>query len=216
MNAVLLVVRDAGQAANWHAELSEAGRWKMLPPARSFAEARQAITRHQPALLVSDLQLPDGVLADTVRGLRASPPRQSHVRVLALTGNAPNNLLLDALQAGADNMFETTQAAPGTLARHVAETLTGGANIAPWIAHHLMAHFDVQALEPKAQSVPTLVSPLSLTAEDRQLLRQLSSGHCLNALATHAGVAAGELASQVGCIYRKMQWELRAGNLQLA
>ena len=213
MKSVLLALNDSPQASAWHDELRDAG-WTVQGQSPSFLETRRHLARRMPAVLVTDLRLQDGTVIDLIRTLCAGPwaPR---VQVLVLAAVEADPLLLDALQAGADNFFMVPGAQPGALAAQVRDTLGGGAAIAPWIARRLLAHFAVSDREPPRRAVEDLSNPLALTAGECTLLRRLSIGEQLADLARHEGVGPRELTAQVRTIYRKMQWALRAGDLRL-
>lgn len=217
MSTLLLALRDADQARAWRAELDADGRFDTLPLAHSFAEVRLALIRHRPTLLVSDLSLFDGRLADFVRVLR-NGGRHQVLPVLAVAQAEDDTELLEALQAGADSLFIARGAARGALPAHAADTLAGGADIAPWIARRLLDHFGpgVPVRPARAAAVEEMANPLALTGRERQLLRQLSAGLMLNDVAAVEGVMPRDLTALVRAIYRKMQWALRAGSLQLA
>ena len=221
MNTVLLAVQDPALATTFHAALQATGAWQVPAPVHSVADARAALIRHAPQLLVVDLRLKDGLAASLIRLLRLRQPvSQGHApaQVLVLATNDADPLLLDALQAGADNFFVTTGTAPEALAVHVRETLAGGADIAPWIARRLLDHFGAAAAgTPGAASryVEDMFNPLALTAAERTLLRQLSIGDRLADVAGRQGMGPRDLMARVRDIYRKMQWALHAGNLKL-
>lgn len=214
---VLLAGRDARRTAGWHEELRTAGGWQVMPHVHSFAQARVLLHRHDPALLITDLRLADGPAVDMVRVLRSgTSPLGTQVLVVA---HGQDPLLLDALQAGADNFHDLDDAKAPGLAEQALDTLSGGAEIAPWIARRLLDHFGVEAqaaARPHVASPDALAGPLELTAAERQLLRQLSIGQRIGDVARLIGLAPRDLAAHVRTIYRKMQWGLRAGDLSLA
>lgn len=214
MKSVLLAVNDISQASAWQDELRAAG-WTVQGQARSFLEARRHLTRQVPTVLVTDLRLQDGSVIDLIRALCAGP-RAPRVQVLVLSPTEGDPLLLDALQAGADNFFMVPDAQPGALAAHVLTTLGEGAAIVPWIARRLLSHFATGGREPVRRAVEDLSNPLALTAAECTLLRRLSVGERLADLARHEGVGPRELTARVRTIYRKMQWALRAGDLRLS
>ena len=214
MNTVLMASHDAEQLSAWSEALQRENRWTLLPDAQSLAELRQRLTSHQPALLVCDLVLADGPLADLIRVLR-NGGRHQDLRVLAVTRHAQDPQLLSALQAGADSFFVSEGARAQDLAARVADTLAGGADIAPWIARCLLEHFGQEAMEPPRSQVEVLSNPLALVPLEQKLLRQLSAGLRLNDVAAVEGVLPRELTTLVRGIYRKMQWTLRAGDLSL-
>lgn len=213
MNTILLATRDPALAATCQAALQTAGAWQVLPPVHCLADARAALVRQAPALLVTDMQLRDGQAISLVRTLRL---RQARTQVLVLATDEADPRLLDALQAGADNFWLVRPEASETLAVHARETLAGGADIAPWIARRLLDHFGQPARDAQGRNVEDLTNPLALTSAERLLLRQLSLGERLADVASRQGVGPREITAKVRDIYRKMQWTLHAGNLSLA
>ena len=218
MQSLLLATHDRNQAAVWHAALSATGLWNLHDPVHSFAEVRRSIVLRSTALLVTDVRLRDGTVADMVRVLR---PVQGEARaqVLVLCETESEPLLLEALQAGASNFFVSVGAQPGALATRVRDTLAGATDIAPWIARRLLDHFGAGAgtgsHAVRRHAVEDMSNPLALTAAERMLLRQLTVGERLVDVACHAGVRPPEIFERLRSIYRKMQWTLRAGDLQL-
>ena len=226
MQSLLLATHDRRQAAAWHDALSATGLWNLHDPVHSFAEVRRSMVLRSTALLVTDLCLRDGTVVDMVRVLRPAHG-MARAQVLLLCAHESEPLLLEALQAGADNFFVTggapPDAQPDALATRVRDTLAGDSDIAPWIARRLLDHFGTspgagsgsgsQAM--RRHTVEDLSNPLALTAAERMLLRQLAVGERLVDLARHEGVCPPEIFARLRGIYRKMQWGLRAGDLQL-
>jgi DNA-binding NarL/FixJ family response regulator len=216
MNTVLLAVQDSALAATLHDSLQATGEWQVLAPVHSVADTRAALIRHAPDLLVADLRLSDGKAIGLIRLMALRQPvGRARAQVLVLAARETDPLLLDALEAGADNFFMTAGAAPGALAQHVRDTLAGGADIAPWIARRLLDHFGVGTRALQAGHVEDMNNPLALTGSESMLLRQLSLGERLADVARRQGVLPRELTARVRDIYRKMQWTLHAGDLRL-
>ena len=214
MTTVLIAVHDPARAKLWHQELHDRGPWTVMRPAHSLAEARRRFASTPPSLLVADLQLEDGSLLELIESLPHGSPA-SRPQVLALVRDEADPLLLDALQAGADNFFMTARARPGRLAAHVRATLAGSADIAPWIARHLLDFFGFSNRHANMDAVEDLINPLALTRWECALLRQLSAGAQMLELAQEEGMDQRELAARVRAIHRKKQWAQRAGNLSL-
>jgi DNA-binding NarL/FixJ family response regulator len=215
MTLLMIASADADRAAQWRDALSQAGHWTVAPPVASLFELRQALVRQSPALLLADLALHDGPLAGLLRVLRTGGRHQA-LPVLAVSPTEQNPALLDALQAGADSFLVNRGLTAPALAAAVADTLAGGADIGPWVAQQLLAHFGPDVPGHAAARVEELVNPLALTAPEQQLLRHLVGGLRLNDVAAVEGVPARALTARVRGIYRKMQWALRAGDLTLA
>jgi DNA-binding NarL/FixJ family response regulator len=117
MKSILLAVNDTPQAWAWQDELCAAG-WAVQGPVCSFVEARRQLARQVPVMLVTDLRLLDGSVIELIQTLCAGP-RSQRVQVVVLATIEADPLLLDALQAGADNFFMVPGAQPGALAAQV-------------------------------------------------------------------------------------------------
>lgn len=214
MNSVLLAIHNPALAERWCGLLRGSGQWRVLAPVRSVGTARRSLAQLQPALLVCDLRLVDGTVVDVVRTLR-SGRQPADTQVLVQTYCGDDDLLLQALQAGADNFVNAETDSPAEWLQHATDTVSGGADIAPWIAHRLLEHFGARPVGQRRCVIEDLANPLTLTDTERLLLLKLSDGYRLAELARVEGVRPRELTGQVREIYRKMQWQLRAGGLAL-
>jgi DNA-binding NarL/FixJ family response regulator len=214
--SVLMAVHDGAQAQRWAQALRDTRQWQVLDPAFSFAKACQALEQHRPDLLVTELRLRGGTALDLVRLLR-SGLRPLTTQFLVIVRESDDALLLDALQEGADTFVSAESLTGATLAQHARDTLDGGAEIVPWIARRLLEHFGFSfSSAPKLrQKVEDLTNPLLLTETERQLLYKLSAGYAIAEVARSEGVRPRELTGRVRAIYRKMQWQIRAGDLSL-
>ena len=213
MKTVLLAGHAPAQNLAWVQELQTSGDWQILGPVQSFGAARVQLQRHHPDLLIAELRLVDGTVLDMIRLLRVGL-HDLRTQVLVVAQGEGDLLLLDALQEGADNFYDTADPKADPLAVHARDTMAGGADIAPWIARRLLDHFE-RRREVAASAMDELISPLALGAEEVLLLRLLACGRRLNDIAKHEGVSPRVLSARVRAIYRKMQWDLRAGDLSL-
>lgn len=216
MKTVLMAGHAPAQTRAWCEELLAAGQWDVMEPVHSFAQARVLLHRHNPDLLIAELRLPDGTVLDMIRVLRLCLG-YLRAQILVVARGEGDPLLMDALQEGADSFYDPSDAKADPLADHARDTLTGGADIAPWIARHLLNHFDsrLSATSLVKNPIDELTSPLALTPDERFLLRQLAIGRRLSEVARYEKVGPRVLSAKVRAIYRKMQWDLRAGNLTL-
>ncbi|MDT7834364.1 hypothetical protein [Aquabacterium sp. OR-4] len=209
----MLATRDGHTGARWAAALDGAGPWRVLMPVHSLAETRLMLGRTPPTLLLIEPALVDGPVHELLRTLQLRTPAE-RILTLVVTEHEDDTRLLDLLQAGADSILARPFDAQ-LLAGAVHDALAGGADIAPWVARRLLEHFGVGQPALASQRVEELSNPLALTADEGQLLRRLALGYRLGELAREADVSARELTACVRRIYRKMQWTLRAGDLQL-
>lgn len=213
MKTVLLAGHAPAQNQAWSDELKATGEWQVLGPVQSFGAARVLMRRHHPDLLIAELRLVDGTALDTVRLLRGGL-HEAPTQMLVVAEGEGDLLLLDVLQEGADNFYDPTDRSAEPLATHARDTLAGGADIAPWIARRLLEHFQ-QRRTVAVSAFDEMVSPLALSADEVLLLRLLASGRRLAEVARYENVAPRVLSARVRMIYRKMQWDLRAGDLSL-
>jgi DNA-binding NarL/FixJ family response regulator len=213
MKTVLLAGHAPAQNQAWIQELQASGDWRILGPVQSFGAARVLLQRHQPDLLIAELRLIDGTALDMIRLLRVRL-HDTSTQVLVVARGEGDLLLLDALQEGADSFYDAADPKADPLAVHANDTLAGGADIAPWIARRLLDHFE-RRREVASSAVDELISPLALSADEVLLLRLLARGRRLGDIAKSDRVAPRVLSARVRAIYRKMQWDLRAGDLSL-
>jgi DNA-binding NarL/FixJ family response regulator len=219
MISVLLAVRESPQVASWYQALCATRLWQVHNPLHSFDDARQCLALYKPDILITDLRLVDGTVGDALRRLHFSDGRHNTrpcEHVLVLSASETNPLLMDALQAGADNFFLTSGTTPQDLVAHVHATLAGGTDIAPWIARRLLDHFGPPVQAARGQPVEDIINPLGLTPCERTLLQRLAVGERLADVAAGLAVPARQLTDQARAIYRKVQWAKRASDLQLS
>jgi DNA-binding NarL/FixJ family response regulator len=213
LKSVLIAGWDPRRSAGWKRALNAAGGWKVRTPARSMSELQSRALKRPPDLVITDLHMPDGPATDLIRALRCGV-RPLSMPILVVT-RKQDPLLLDALQEGADGVVDLSEPNGITLAEHARNVMNSGADIAPWIARRLLDHFGMKLEHAHRQSVETAINPLELTEAERNLLRHISIGRRMLEAEQEAGMAASDGTTQVRAIYRKMQWSLRAGDLQL-
>ena len=215
MVTFLLALHESRQGQAWLDTLSGQGLWDVQGPAHSLSEAGRLAAAHPPSLLVADLRLRDGHLIDLLRQLR-SGRKGPALPVLALVDDPADPLLLDLLQAGANSFFMTASACPGALADQALGVLAGEAHVPRSMAQGLLDYFKARGTGYAQATLEELSNPLSLDDAEWALLCQLAVGEPLGGLARRAGQAPGQLMARLRGIGRKMQWDQRAGNLQLA
>ena len=214
MNSVLIATGDAEQALAWAQVLRDTGQWHVLDAAHNFGRACRALEQHRPDLLAADLRLPGGHALDLVRLLRTGL-RPMATQILIVVRESDDARLLDALQEGADNFVSAETVTPQSLPQHACDTLAGGAELAPAIAQRLLDHFGLGEMPKGRPRVEDLTNPLLLTDIEHRLLCQLSAGWRVADVARVEGVRPRDLMARLRAIYRKVQWEMRAGDLTL-
>ena len=215
MLTLLLALHESRQGRAWRDALSGRGPWAVHGPAHSLVEAGRLAHAHKPHLLVADLRMRDGILIDLMRQLRSGRQGQA-LPVLVLVDNPADRQLLDLLQGGTDSFIMTATASPGALADQARGVLAGEAHVPAPMAQSLLNHFKARGKGYAQSSLEELSNPLSLDDAEWALLCQLAVGERLSDMARRAGQAPHQLMARLRAICRKMQWDQRAGNLQLA
>jgi len=170
--------------------------------AGNVAQAREAIARETPDLLIADLLQPGGNLMALLQGLRGGTS-DAGPQVLVLCASVDDPRLIEAIRHGADGYFMPGR--PESLIAIIEQVLRGESTMTPQIARVLMAHFDSHAA----------ASPLRLAEPDRRLLQWTAEGFLVAEVARGLLLDVREVALRMRRIYRKLQFDVRAQRLAL-
>lgn len=211
MSRIVLVVREPAQALAWRDVLA-AGCHEVVAVTNAARSARALLTQHQPQLVLCDMRLLDGTALAMIQWLATLPQRPLMVAVVDHDQDA---LMVEALRAGADNLI-VRDAHPSVLLQIIEQTLRGETALSTPLAHALLDHFE-RARMPRrhALSIGDEQSPLQLEPAQRDLLMRLAAGYRLDQVAAACRVSAGEVGRRLRAIVRKLQWDVRAGSLNL-
>lgn len=211
MSRIVLVVREPAQALAWRDVLA-AGCHEVVAVTNAARSARALLTQHQPQLVLCDMRLLDGTALAMIQWLATLPQRPLMVAVVDHDQDA---LMVEALRAGADNLI-VRDAHPSVLLQIIEQTLRGETALSTPLAHALLDHFE-RARMPRrhALSIGDEQNPLQLEPAQRDLLMRLAAGYRLDQVAAACRVSAGEVGRRLRAIVRKLQWDVRAGSLNL-
>lgn len=214
MSHLVLVTREPQQAMLWRAELTIGRQHEVVAITNSARAARDLLAKHRPRVVVCDLRLLDGTALAMIQSLSAEPDAQRPL-ILVVAPDETDPLLLEALRSGADN-YHVTGHHTDTLMQCLHKTLLGEAMMTPSIARALLDFFDRHE-RPNTdwRPIDEMQSPLRLAPHERDLLLRLSTTHTIEQLAEHRNIALRELGLMARDIYRKMLWDMRAGDLSL-
>jgi len=215
MSRIALVVREPAQALAWR-DLLAAGFHEVVAVTNAARSARALLTQHQPQLVLCQLRLLDGTALAMIQWLAALPQRPL---IVAVADHEHDALMVEALRAGADNLC-VCGAHPSAVLTLIDQTLRGETALSTPLAHALLDHFE-RARMPRRALSPSIgdeQSPLQLEPAQRDLLMRLAAGYRLDQVAAACRVSAGEIGRRLRSIVRKLQWDVRAGalNLELA
>jgi len=211
MSRIVLVVREPARALAWR-DLLAAGCHEVVAVTNAARSARALLAQHQPQLVLCELRLLDGTALAMIQWLAALPQRPL---VVAVAEHERDALMVEALRAGADNLC-IHGAHPSEQLTTIEQTLRGETALSTPLAHALLDHFErARAPRRHALSIGDEQSPLQLEPAQRDLLMRLAAGYRLDQVATACRVSAGEIGRRLRAIVRKLQWDVRAGSLNL-
>lgn len=206
MTAIFILRSDPNAAARLQAELDSTPRMRVVGLARKVFRARQLLPVSGAELVITDLELPDGSAVSLLHELRnaasAEAASPTPPKLLLLARSVDDALLIEALRAGADG-YHIEDDPTRALGLSIAETMRDEAVMAPPIARQVVGYFSGGAAR---------AAPLKLSDLDRELLLRIGRGQTAGEIArAEPGATASDVRRRIRTIYRKMQWDLRAG-----
>jgi DNA-binding NarL/FixJ family response regulator len=213
VSTVVLVTRDPHQALAWRSELTATQQHEVLGITNAARSARDLLLTHRPKVVVTELRLLDGTAMAMVQWL-ASEPEGYRPTIVVVAADGKDPLLYPALSAGADSLHLAGQAG---LLDSVERALRGETALTPALAMALLDQFD-RSMRTMSQwaALDATESPLQLESAERELLQRVASGYSLEQLAERHNLHPRLLGQRARQIVRKLQWDQRAGSLQLA
>jgi DNA-binding NarL/FixJ family response regulator len=173
--------------------------FQVVGEAGSVAEGLQMAAKLKPAVVVSDIRLPDGTGLDVVRALRAKHPEMG---LVVLTMYAGDEQLFEALEAGASAFVSKDSPSDDVVAaaRH--------AQVSP-------RSFTAANL---ADAMRRRMSPTGpqLSPRESQILKLLSDGLGVSTIARQLFVSDSTAKTHISKIYEKLGAANRAQAIMLA
>jgi len=186
--------------------------------AASLAAARLAIAKLRPAVVLSDLGLPDGDGATLIRELK-SPANAlqgaayvPHILVFSVFGEEGH--VLRAIEAGADG-YLLKGCSQGELIIAIEQAARGESPISPPIARYLLRHFREDAAAPMSPATDAAPSDLRvvsspLSPREEAVLKLVAQGYVTEEIADKLTITSHTVASHIRNIYVKLQVHKRA------
>ncbi len=180
--------------------LRSLGGVEVIGEATDGLEAVALCERHQPDVVVMDLNMPgvDGIEA-TRRVVAANP----HIGVLVLTMFDDDASLFAALRAGARG-YVLKGADQADIARAIAACARGEAIFGPVVAARVLEHFVGIAQAPAAPAFP------ELTDREREILEHIAGGANNARIAQHFGISVKTVRNHSSNIFAKLHVSDRA------
>jgi len=222
MLSAFILRRDPVVARRTQQALEASRDVQVAGVAHSIYQARAALARHTPALLMTELQLEDGAALALIRELRRRPPPAVRPRVLALVESDAAALTFPTIVAGADNVLVDPTGHVSPIAA-IERTRRGEAWLSPSLARqvlHCMHADDALAAPPPADDRQLdwkldAGNPVKLSPGERRMLVLMAKGEPASTVAFRTGLSLEHIGRRLSFVYRKLQWDVRTGQLSL-
>jgi DNA-binding NarL/FixJ family response regulator len=152
----------------------------------------------RPAVLLMDIGLPG---MSGIEGLRRAKAVLPDLNVLILTVYDENDLVFEALCAGACG-YLVKKTPPARLLEAIQEAQGGGSPMSSHIARKVVNLLRQTTAEPKAS--PAVQEEALLTARERDILNGLAGGNSYQALAKSLNISTDTVRFHIRNIYRKL------------
>jgi DNA-binding NarL/FixJ family response regulator len=198
---VLLVEDDAHTRERLARVIEGHPQLQLLAAVGTCADARAELAKVRPAVLLTDLGLPDGDGMDLIRLARAE---SSETLALVITVFGDEQHVVTAIEAGAMG-YLLKDGTADYIGTSILEMLGGGSPISPPIARYLLRHFrqDAPSPAPGAEGRPRL------SDREAQVLSLIVKGFTYAEIAKLLDVSTHTVTTHVRSIYRKLEVHTR-------
>jgi DNA-binding NarL/FixJ family response regulator len=169
---------------------------QLVGEARTVEEILQVLERTQPDAALLDVNVPDGSGLDVVR---AAAERWPQVRTILLTVERDEDVVLEAVEAGAAGYVTKETSLPDLFAA-VRRVVAGETVVEGMQPGQLLRRFVEHARE--AEHVARVLGELS--PREGEVLAVLAQGRTNGQIASQLGIASRTATSHVSSIYRKL------------
>lgn len=191
--AVAIVEDNAAVCASLERVIGQAGDCRCVSISRNGAHALRTVPKHQPDVVIMDINLPDVSGIECTARLKQLHPR---LQILILTVYDDRRQIFKALEAGASG-YLLKRSAPDEIVRAIRDVKAGGAPMSAEIARKVVQSFHRPAAA-RAQDVE------ALTARETEILGYLAQGHATKEIADKLGVGYATVCTHLGHIYEKL------------
>jgi DNA-binding NarL/FixJ family response regulator len=165
----------------------------------SCAAARTVLEAEPPAVLLTDLDLPDGSGIELIRLVRA---QGAGTLSMVITVFGDEQHVIAAIEAGALG-YLLKDATADAIGRSILELLVGGSPMSPTVARYLLPRF-AKAPEPAAPPVAAS-GGAGLSTREREVLTYIVKGFSYAEIARLLGLSTHTVATHVRRIYGKLE-----------
>jgi DNA-binding NarL/FixJ family response regulator len=198
--AVLIVEDDSRTRERLARVVAGEPRFEVCDCVGNLEQAKLAIARRLPAVVLLDLGLPDGNGVSLIHLLQMV---SSAIEVLVISVMGDERSVLGAIEAGAGGYLLKDSADTDVIAA-IDQLLEGGAPLSPSIAVHLMRRLQSPPAQPAREEGPRL------TERELELLRLIAKGLSYDEVGRLMGLRYNTVASYAKELYRKLQVHSRS------
>jgi DNA-binding NarL/FixJ family response regulator len=176
----------------------EAAGFTVSATAEGVESARRRAAAVQPAVVLMDMNLPDGNGADATTAILEVSPKS---KVLVLSASAERDDVLDAVKAGASG-YLVKSASVAELLEAVRATFDGQAVFTPGLAGLVLGEYRRMSTAPADDRAPELPR---LTDRETEVLRLVAKGLSAKQIATRLSLSHRTVENHVQATLRKLQ-----------
>jgi DNA-binding NarL/FixJ family response regulator len=200
--AVVLVEDDTPTRARLRAAVEAHPDLALAAAVGTCAEARVALAERSPAVLLTDIGLPDGSGIDLIREVRRSG---AATQCMVVTVFGDEQHVVSAIEAGALG-YLLKDASAEAIGRAILEMLAGGSPMSAPVARYLLKRFSApENAEPPAPASPPEAAAVALSTREREVLGFIVKGFTYAEIARLTGLSAHTVATYVRRVYGKLE-----------
>ncbi|NYT67059.1 LuxR C-terminal-related transcriptional regulator [Pusillimonas noertemannii] len=195
-----LIIEDLAEARRWLYGIAQAA-FPTSPEIDVAATVQSGLafaSRHDYAVALIDLKLPDGSGIDVLRALRR---QNADTLCVVTTVMGDDAHIVAALSAGANGYLLKEQPAD-MIIRQLAQLSEGVPALSPAIARRIMAHFQLTG--------PAAAPEEDLTDREREVLALISRGMRNLDVSEQLSLSVNTVATHIKSVYRKLGISSRA------
>jgi len=192
--SIILVEDDIEVRQRLAEVIDDHSAFNLLAAVDTMAAGLEALLRHQPDILLTDIGLPDGSGVEIIRMIGKN---NLDTQAMVISGFQDEHVVFSALEAGA-NAYILKHDESQKITDAIISMMKGGVPISPIIARLMLQKF--QKSSPTQQ-----VLPESLTDRQAHILKLVSQGFSSREISEKLSVSYYTVTTHIKNIYGKLQ-----------